>query len=235
MVTTEEVAQRIENNQQIVFVKYGDGEINCMIGVQGHNCDGDPYTPSLSQGLIMSLCFYIQNPQFFVGRWHGEEGIARMNTLLGHFNIGQPTWADYHLVMNDDNFFNKSEMFHLIQSIQNTKRKKIIISNQRNIRMKELLHADTYIVVPENNWFKDFNSYFQLVLKELTPDCLVFTSAGQGSKVLIAQLLTNVPTISCIDFGSSLDLLCSKYNSRGWKHSYEQLVKYYKELLPSNW
>ena len=235
MITTEEVADRITKNEQVVFVKYGDGEINCMTGVQGCNCDGDNYTSYLGSGLVHSLAFYIQHPEYYVGKWHGAEGIARMQHVLNMLGMGEPNWADYHLVMNDNIFFQRKGMYELLQAIQNTKRKKIIFSNERNLRMKELFRADTYIIVPERNWFENFPSYYEKVVAELTTDCLVFTSAGQGSKVLIAQLLTAMPSISCIDFGSSFDFLCQKKKSRDWTHSYEQETEYYKDLLPQGW
>lgn len=235
MVTTTEIANRIVRNEQIVFVKYGDGEINCMIGVQGSNCDGDKYTSFLGNGLIHSLIFYIQHPQFFVGKWHGTEGIQHMKFIIESIKVGEPNWVDYHLVMNDNNFFQDQGMYSLLSAIQSSNRKKIIVSNERNIRMKELFGADSYIVVPEQNWSQDYPVYFKKVLAELTPDSLVFTSAGQGSKLLIAELLTIMPNISCIDFGSSFDFLCQKKKSRDWTHTYEQEIEYYKNLLPLGW
>ncbi len=234
-ITTEEVASRIQENKQIVFVKYGDGEINCMTGMQGHNCDNDPYTPYLRNELIHSFIFYIDHPEFYVGKWHGDEANLRMQSLLHMLDKKEPTWADYHLVMNDNYFYKRGGMFKLLQSIQLSPRKKIILSNEQNIRMKELFGADAYIVVPGNNWFEHFPHYFNQVVSELTPDCLVFTSAGMGSKVMIAELLKVMPTISCIDFGSSFDLLCRKKKSRWWDHTYEDETTYFKDLLPPNW
>jgi hypothetical protein len=35
--------------------------------------------------------------------------------------------------------------------------------------------------------------------------------------------------------GSALDFICTKKNSRGWKHTYDYLLDIMKELLPSDW
>lgn len=235
MITTLDVCKRIQNNEQIIFVKYGDGEINCMTGSQGANCDNDPYTAPLGNGLVHSLIFYINHPNAYVGKWHGSEGIEKMNYVLKLLNVGEPKWVDYHLVMNDNKFFGKKDMFTLLQTIQNTTRKKIIFTNEKNIRMKNLFRADSHIVIPPFNWFVNLEHYFNLVLSELTPDSILFTAGGQGSKVLIAELLKRVPTITCIDIGSSFDFLCQKKKSRDWTHTYEEEVEYYKELLPAYW
>ena len=39
------------NNENFTFVKYGDGEILCMIGGKGKNCDHHPYSEKLRKEL----------------------------------------------------------------------------------------------------------------------------------------------------------------------------------------
>lgn len=232
MIGTEDVTNRIKNNEQIVFVKYGDGETLCMLGYEGGNCDNDPYTPSLGEGLRNSLKFYIENKDFFVGRWHDNKLI---NPIIENLKMGEPTWAPYHLVMNADNIYDFPYMYDFLKSIQDTKRKKIIVSNNNNIYMKSLFHADTFIEVPPNNWFINFEQHFEAVKHEIVDDCILFTSAGQGSKVLIAELLKLFPKLSCIDIGSSFDFLCQRRITRDrGAYDYNRELIYYNDLLPKS-
>ena len=234
MITTDEVTRRIKNSEQIVFVKYGDGELSCMMGHEGGNCDNDPYTPQLRIGLIQALYYYINsnNNNIFIGKWHDE---TLLNTFLQIYGLNNPQLTKYHLIMNDNDFFHNNSMYNFLKTIKETKRKKIILSNEKNYRMKELFNADTYIIVPPNNWFVDYSKYYEKVLSEITEDSILFTAAGQGSKVLIANILNVYPNLTCLDIGSSFDFLCQKNKSRAWEHTYDDEYNYYKELLPNNW
>jgi hypothetical protein len=234
MIDTDEVTRRIQSSEQIIFVKYGDGELSCMLGHQGENCDGDSYTQSLRIELIHALYIFINsnNTNIYVGKWHDERLLQH---TLDLYNLGTPQLTRYHLIMNDNHFFNNSSMYNFLKTIQESSRKKIIVSNEKNIKMKYLFKADTYITVPPRNWFVDFNLFLEKVKSEICENCILFTAAGQGSKVLIANLLTEFPRITCLDIGSSFDFLCQKNKSRAWEHSYEDEYNYYKNLLPKDW
>ena len=229
MVLRNELISKINNNEQIIFVKYGDGEINCMLGHEGENCDGDPYIPELRSGLIQSLEIYCTHQNAYIAKWPFGNSL---DYIIQQLKFPTPKYTDYHLAMNDDEFNKDNSMYNLVESIQKIKKKKIIITNELNNSMKDLFNADVLIKVPQNNWFKEHPYYFQQVFNELTNDSLLITAAGQGSKVLIATALIYFPNISCIDIGSSFDILCKKKNTRGWKHTYEDEYAYYKDLLP---
>ena len=47
--------KRMEKNENFSFVKYGDGEILCMIGAKGKNCDDHPYSKKLGKLLEESF------------------------------------------------------------------------------------------------------------------------------------------------------------------------------------
>jgi hypothetical protein len=230
MKTAQDVADRIKNNEQIVFVKYGDGETQCMLGYPGANCDSDPYTPALGAALRSSLRFYIEHKGCYVGRWHDGAFITPVIEQLG---MGEPTWAPYHLVMNADAMYEHPHMHSFLETVQQTPRRKIVVSNGANAYMKPLFRADAFVEVPPCNWFVDFDSYFEQVKREVTDDCIVFTSAGQGSKVLIAELLRVCPGISCVDIGSSFDFICQRRVTRDrYMHNYDRELAYYADLLP---
>ena len=47
--------KKMLNNENFTFVKYGDGEILCMIGGKGENCDHHPYSEKLAKELEISF------------------------------------------------------------------------------------------------------------------------------------------------------------------------------------
>lgn len=54
------------------------------------------------------------------------------------------------------------------------------------------------------------------------------------SKVLINDI-TDRYDLTFIDLGSAFDFLGGKVKTRPFKHSYEDYVNYYKDLLPPAW
>jgi hypothetical protein len=232
---TLELNEKIRNNEQVIFVKYGDGEINCMFAQEGTNCDGDPYTKDLGNGLINSLALYCHHKNSYIGKWHGIEGFQKLAYLMNILTLPNPQFVDYHLVYNDEKVFFNKNLYNFVKVIQESNQKKIIISNNNNIRLKKVFNTENFITVASKNWFINYQSLLEFMKNEITDNCILLTAAGMGSKVLIADLLQTNPTISAIDIGSSFDYLCQKKNTRDRTHTYEDIYNYYKELLPSDW
>ena len=234
-MNTIEFTSKIKNNKQVIFVKYGDGEIACMYNEAGENCDNDPYTPELRLGLVKSLALYSYYPNAYIGKWHSEEGFQRLQDIINVVGLPEPKFVDYHLVYNDEKVFDNKNLFNFVKTVQESNRKKIIISNANNIRLKKVFNTEHFIEVDPQNWFINIESILSYLKHQITDNCIVITAAGMGSKVLIAELLKTNPTISAIDIGSSFDYLCQKRNTRDRTHTYEDIYNYYKELLPTNW
>ena len=235
MIDTTEFTNKIRNNEQTIFVKYGDGEIACMYNDAGGNCDNDPYTRELGLGLVNSLGLYCYHPSAYIGKWHGEDGFQRLQHIINVVGLPEPKFVDYHLVYNDEKVFDTKNLFNFVKTLQDSSRKKIIISNSNNIKLKKLFNTEDFFEVSSQNWFVNFESILSYLKHQITDNCIVLTAAGMGSKVLIAELLKTNPTISAIDIGSSFDYLCQKRNTRDRTHTYEDIYNYYKELLPTNW
>ena len=232
---TIELTNRIKNNEQIIFLKYGDGELEAIYGSSGANCDNDPYTKELGQGLVNSLVLYSFHPNAYIGKWHGEYGFQRLQHVINTLQIPQPKFVDYHIVYNDEKVFDNQNLFHFVKTVQESSQKKIIVSNSNNIRLKKVFNTENFIEVPPRNWFVDFNQYLEKCKSELTDNCILLTAAGMGSKVLIAELLKTNPTISAIDIGSSFDFLCQEKNTRDRTYTYNDIYNYYKDILPKDW
>jgi hypothetical protein len=125
-------------------------------------------------------------------------------------------------------------MRKFVSFIKNSKRKKIYLCNSTNNRLKEFFNIDEIINIPPRNWSNNYSTIKKEVERVLEKNCILLTSGGLCSKVLINDL-TNQYKISCIDLGSGFDFLGSKRMSRDHKHSLQEELNYYIEFIPSIW
>ena len=56
----KEWQDKIEKDIPFSFVKCGDGELACMAGEAGANCDGQPYSPKLEHGPSQGVAFLVR-------------------------------------------------------------------------------------------------------------------------------------------------------------------------------
>jgi len=115
----------IKNSIPVTFVKYGDGEYNCINTTDNHNCDKDNYTDNLRQGLINSFHNMVNSKNVYVGKWHDETSTQFWESIVKtHVN-----WANYHsLIFENKDVSEKTEHYYdvinLYKSIKYTERKK---------------------------------------------------------------------------------------------------------------
>ncbi|MCX5921934.1 MAG: hypothetical protein NTX86_01240 [Candidatus Dependentiae bacterium] len=224
---------QLEQGQNIIFTKYGDGEYNCMIGIKGENCDFDKYHAWLGAALKKALISLSKKNNTYIGRWWHPSVPNFCNKLAAQHNTTIP-WAWYHLFMNDDEFLQFDYMYKFVRFIVKTDRKKILLCNGSNSRLKDFFKADVYIELPSQNWSFQYNQWKNTLEPHLEQNAIVLIGGGLCSKVLIDDI-TNNYNLTCIDIGSSFDLLGRKKNTRGWKHTYEDEIRYYKDFIPSSW
>jgi hypothetical protein len=223
----------LEANENIIFTKYGDGEHNCMVEVRGHQCDGDHYHTWLGNALKKSLIGLSKKQNAYIGRWHGPDVPEYCDALAKEHSVTIP-WTSYHLILNHDVFLKHDYMYKLVKFIVNSKKKKILICNERNSRLKDFFRADVLITLPFTNWSFQYNTYKEAVEKYAENNCIILIAGGMCSKVLINDI-TDRYNLTFIDLGSGFDLLGGKFNSRMWRHTYEDELEYYKDFIPQNW
>jgi hypothetical protein len=246
MDITDIIVECIDNNKPLSFSKYGDGEYMCAFGFTGNNCDNDNYTPKLKDALISSFKYIVDssNNNNYIGEWHGLIHSVEWKKLVNK----EIKSARYHTLIFDGNydyFYNRpynidydSNKVKIYKAINNSKLKKIIVCNELLIKSKLLFNADEIIIVPFNNWFDtDFNNILEKIKGHINnDDChIVMTCCGMSAKVLIAELLKSHPKGIYLDFGSALDRICTKRESRGFRFTYEYLLNLLKDIIPNNW
>lgn len=245
---TKQIIQHIQNQSPACFLKFGDGEYACINKYYGGNCDGDPYTETLRNGLIESFNYIHTQPNTYIGRWQTDNVTAFWKKLCK--NPEKIQWADYHTIIID-----KTEVesggsqletkIGLYKTIRESPLPKIVICNPLLIKSSLLFNTEDLVFVPFRRWF-DTQSIpiFESICEKIENNravgkekSILIFSAGMSSKVIIAELHKLYPQNIYLDFGSALDIICTKRDSRGRSYSYETLqdIFYTAGILPPEW
>ena len=240
MEITNIISDHIKSKTPISFSKYGDGEYLCAISKDnnnGQNCDNDTYTQKLGNAVLESFKYMVEiADNSYLGIWHNEPIPQYWESQVSK----TVKWAKYHTIIDffeegEEDTKNKVELF---KTIKESNLEKIIICNNLLIKSKILLNIDHMINIPFNNWF---DSYYDNVIEEfkniINPNkqYIIITCCGMSAKVVIADLHKLFPNNIYLDFGSALDEICTKRNTRHHENHYHLYMKYYKEILPPNW
>ncbi len=254
-----DLIQRIENNEQTIFMKYGDGEVECMkvtdsgmdVISYGQNCDNDKYFPELSLELKAAFIYFVNHHKYnniHIGKWHYRPESDYLSKLYYEMSEDKKIipYSNYHLVMNDKNGLKNEDMYHFVKSIKESNHYiKIIISNEQNILLKDLFSTPYFVETPSSCLYlkidEIMNSICEIIQKvekeKNNKKILLLTSCGLSAKVLIYRLHQKYGSLlSAIDLGSSFDLLCKKRVTRSYQieYTYDEIYHYYKELLKKN-
>lgn len=228
-----EILEILETGGNVIFTKFGDGEYHCMRGEIGCNCDQDTYHQWMGDELKKALVGLSKKRNAYIGKWWTSNVSDFCNAVAKESGVTVP-WTWYHVFMNDDNVFNFDYMRQFMKFIVATKRKKILVCNGRNSRLQSFFKTDAYVEIPSRNWSFDYEKWRDKVQQHVEKDCIVLISAGMCSKILINEI-TDKTDLTCIDLGSSFDILGGKFRSRDFQHAYEAEWWYYKDFIPQEW
>jgi len=179
----DELTELVRLETPFTFVKKGDGELECMHGVQGGNCDGHPYSKELGERLKQAFTF-LEDKAFIV-----EFGDQRnYNSLLHRTDCDLQKVKDFWM------------------SVRNSNKEKIFIGPERLRRVSGLLHA-RYFPIPLVNAFQHYAEMWNALQEIISPDAIVILCAGMPAKVFIHDLLVKYPNLTCLDAGSAFDPL----------------------------
>lgn len=169
--------KKIKDGVNFVFVKRGDGELACMSGKEGKNCDKHNYSPELAEALRESFEFLKDKAD--IVEWKNQ---LIYNTFLHR----------------KDSDLGKLKLFWM--TVRDSSRRKVFVGPERLRKVSKLLDAE-FIPVPLVNAFDSIDS---IDLRPDDNDIYIF-SCGMPAKVLIASLIKQNPNVTCVDAGSSFD------------------------------
>jgi hypothetical protein len=210
-ITLQRLTQLIRDGVPVIFLKFGDGEVECMkvtdnqdpsAQVPKHNCDSDVYYPELSQVMKAAFLYfsyqsYAKRSHVYLGKWHYNPEIDYLSKLTYELHPHKPIipFANYHLVMNDKGALKNSNMREFVRTIRNHQEyHKIIISNGQNRLLQSLFSAVSFVETPPRCLFlvfdqiaKQVSAIIDQVRQEntLPSDDLQSPKKGMHQKVLL--------------------------------------------------
>lgn len=172
-------AKKIKENTNFTFIKRGDGELACMAGEVGANCDAHPYSPELGTKLTESFEFLKDKAD--IVEWNDQ---ATYNTFLHRKDNDLEKLRDFWVTVKESN------------------RRKIFVGPKRLEGVCTMLDS-LFVEIPLVNAFEFLKEHDLPFIPE-DNDIWIF-SCGMPAKVLIADLVRKNQNITCIDAGSSFD------------------------------
>ena len=199
------MVENLKSNKVFKFARYGDGEIYCMKGKHGGNCDNHSYFPDLGSALRQSV---VEEPEYMVGIQplsvsHIPEDV---NNYFGHFTT----------LYNADVLHNASISGRL-QDFENALSGRYVVL-VGPVNLANLFENCVHIVIPELNCWLEFEHIRQQIAFHIEGinNAVVILCAGMMSEVVI-DVFDDYPH-TFIDAGSVFDPYC---NVKSRKYHYK--------------
>jgi hypothetical protein len=225
--------KKMLNNENFTFVKYGDGEILCMIGGKGENCDHHPYSEKLKieleKSFVKLLRFY---DDVYLAEW--VDNLVKTRESYINVNGLKPKFADYECFLTLKENLNDKKLLNFYTLLKNTQRKKIFVGPKKLKKATTMLKIDNFIEVPIINAFSDYDRVMdELVHIGVNDNNIYILCCSMMSCLLCSDLKEINKKITLLDVGSGLDPIFGE-RTRPKQPSEEDCFEYFKDLLPKN-
>ena len=225
--------KKMLNNENFTFVKYGDGEILCMIGGKGENCDHHPYSEKLKKELEKS---FVKLLRFYDDVYLAEWVDNLVKTRESYINVNglKPKFADYECFLTLKENLNDKKLLNFYTLLKKTKRKKIFVGPRKLKKVTTMLGIDNFVEVPIINAFSDYDRVMdELVHIEVNDNNIYILCCSMMSCLICSDLKEINKKITLLDVGSGLDPIFGE-RTRPKQPSEEACFEYFRDLLPKN-
>jgi hypothetical protein len=195
------------------FSRFGDGEWNAILGVEGENCDGHRYFPELGGELGEAI---VNKKDYHYGIQY--RAIKNLGWGIFRFlrrNGVRMEWCDADVFHYCDN---AGTLFPLVRQLRAMK---VVVIGPKHLRsiQGKVFDYDHFIEIPEKNCYLEKNSIRDSVREyyEKNGPAVFGFSASMTTNVIIQELYPLMGSSSwLIDFGSLWDTYTG-VESRGKK------------------
>lgn len=209
MLSIKTFKEKILTNENFIFVKRGDGEVFCMQGQVGENCDNHPYSIELANELIWAY-----------------QTLEERHAIIVDFE----NQKDYNIFLHRvDN--NVIEVVDFFTAIRTSGRPIVFIRPNKLVDMDGILcgginRYPTVINVYEKNAYREIQYYISQIPS--IRNAIYLFCAGMPAKVMIAEMVLKNPEATYIDCGSSFDPING--TSRTFQISKEEFLNLYRQF-----
>lgn len=194
-VTYKRMVEDLKDGKMFKFARYGDGEIYCMKGRQGSNCDNHTYFPDLGSALRQTIS---SEPDYMVGIQplsvsHLKEDVEN---YFGHFKT----------LYNADVLHNASIEGNLKPFVSALSGRYIILVGPAHLA--GFFHTCVHIVTPSVDCWLEFKNIREQIDFHVdgVNNTVVLLAASMMSEVIISYFADYTHTF--IDIGSVFDVYC---------------------------
>jgi hypothetical protein len=225
--------KKMLNNENFTFVKYGDGEILCMIGGKGENCDHHPYSEKLKKELEKSFVKLLRlYDDVYLAEW--VDNLVKTRESYINVNGLKPKFADYECFLTLKENLNDKKLLNFYTLLKKTKRKKIFVGPKKLKKVTTMLGIDNFVEVPIINAFSDYDRVMdELVHIGVNDNNIYILCCSMMSCLICSDLKEINKKITLLDVGSGLDPIFGE-RTRPKQPSEEECFEYFRDLLPKN-
>jgi hypothetical protein len=195
--------------EPFIFIRYGDGALECINRASGRTCDGEIYTAVLGAELLRCWNMVCSHPGAVIGDWMTASFDAKSITrryepeytaLIGP---ATPLWIHYEtlLLMRES-----AALLTFYNAIRNDPRRKLIMGPEQWRPAADLLKADFFAIPVSTELFRRYTPEIHQGLAVRSFDILLY-GAGMAGNVPVIDNWAEHPERTYINLGSALDPL----------------------------
>ncbi len=185
-MTYQEIINKLNDQEPFSFSRFGDGELNCMFGKTGANCDGHEYFPDLGERL---------NKAFLEPK--GVVGVQRYGYSMYKDRLGPNVWADADVLHRASI---AGELKEFLDSLYAKNHDIVFVGPER---LRGAIPSRTFIDVPLKNAWENYDYTLKRLGFHIMKWDIVLYCCGMMAEVLIHDL--HDEKLTQIDCGSLFD------------------------------
>ena len=191
---------KIKESEPYCFSRWGDGEWNCILGVEGQNCDGHTYFRDLGERLAQILR---KRQKYFLGLQ--SFALQKMGGRIAEWlqkNTFKKRW------INADVFHDASKDERLETLFKVLRQRNVILVGPAHLKKIDTFEPVGFVEVPLRNCWLDYHNIISHLIASYAElqqyDPVVLICSGMPGKVMVDEM-SDIQGMTCIDLGSALD------------------------------
>ena len=207
-MTFNELINKIKTGNNFSFARFGDGEINCILGGtagQPHNCDKHIYYKSLGMRLLKTISDYKHDPDYYMGLQNLVQRTRKDDAAFQRL-VAPINWIDADIIHRASIKGHMNDLFNVL-SYRNV----ILVANENLFEVSIIIEAKGQyqmmpIVISQLNAWNEYEPILKRLNDIVKPDDVILYCCGMMAGVLIDDMWKSQGNrITQIDIGSAFD------------------------------
>lgn len=196
-----------------IYVRYGDGALECIRGKIGRTCDGEIYSNGLANELIRCWNLLFSRNNVYIGHWFSakfdsvsprgmyREDYENLIHIASEMYSHRPNWIHFEalLLMRISQSLKE---FYI--TVRNDKRRKLLMGPKEWAPAAKVLDTDFYEIPVSSTLFSSHLDDIRLELDTRQFDVLLY-GAGMAGNIPVIDHWNALPEKTYINLGSALD------------------------------